>query len=201
MVRAWEDAGFARVQLVLPAADALPADQRPLEEILRDVQCAIQVAGRLESGEVVDAALGAGADSVVLGPRALDDSDWLASMADRFPHQVLVSTPARERRSRLRGAVRTLPLDLRDLAADLSSLSLAGVIVEFAADAVIGHPDLALLEDVVEEVGFPVQVAGGAPDLRALRDLEFRGVGAAILGAAHLSAEFDEQALAHGFTD
>jgi phosphoribosylformimino-5-aminoimidazole carboxamide ribotide isomerase len=199
-IRRWEDAGFARVQLMLPA-DILPATERMVEEALRDVHCAIQLSGRFESSEQVDTALSAGADFVVVGPRAMDDSDWLASVADRFPQQLLVSTPARERRARMRGAVRTLPLDLRDLAADLAARPLAGIVVEFPADAVIDHPELALLEDVVEEVAFPVQVTGGAPDLRTLRDLEFRGVGAAIMSAAHLSAEFDEQALAHGFAD
>jgi phosphoribosylformimino-5-aminoimidazole carboxamide ribotide isomerase len=201
MMRGWEEAGFSRIQLVLPPGNDPRGDQRLLEEVLRDPQCSTQVAGRFEAGEDVDAALSAGAELVVLGSRALDDFDWLASIADRFPDQLLVATPARERRSRVRGAVRTLPVDLRDLAGDLSALPLAAIVVEFAVDVVIDHAELALLEDVVEELEFPVQVTGGAPDLRTLRDLEFRGVGAAILAAEHLSAAFDEQTLAHSFTD
>ena len=48
---------------------------------------------------------------------------------------------------------------------------------------------------------FPVQVSVAAPDLATLRDLEFRGVSAAIIDAAHLSAEFDGQTLARDFID
>jgi phosphoribosylformimino-5-aminoimidazole carboxamide ribotide isomerase len=200
-VQDWERAGFSRVQLALGPVDRPLPDERVLEELLRDLHCPTQVAGRFEATEDIDTALGAGAAFVVLGTRALDEFDWLASVAGRFPGQLLLSSPARERRSRTRGAVRTLPLDLHAIASEVAGLPLAGLIVEFSADAVIGHAELALLEDVAEEVDFPVQVVGGSPDLGTLRDLEFREVAAVIIDAAHLSAEFDGQTLARSFAD
>jgi phosphoribosylformimino-5-aminoimidazole carboxamide ribonucleotide (ProFAR) isomerase len=197
----WERAGFARVQLTANSTDRPGPDTRLIEDVLRVVHCPIQVAGRFDSSEDIDAALSAGAEFVVLGRRALDEFDWLSSAASRFPGQLMVASPARERRARTRGALRTLPLDLRDISAELAGLPIAGMVVQFAADATIGHPELALLEDVAEEVEFPVQFSGSAPSLATLRDLEFRGVGAAIIPATHLSAEFDEQTLARSFAD
>lgn len=197
MIHGWEQAGFNRVQLVAGQADRSLPDQRLLEEILRDAQCPAQVAGKFEASEEIDAVLSAGADFVVLGPRALDELDWLAAAAGRFPGQLILTTPARERRARSRGAVRTLPLDLRDLASEVASLPLAALMVQFAADAALGHAEMALLEDVAEEVEFPVQVAGGAIDLGLLRDLDFRGIGAAVVPAAHLASDFDVQAFAN----
>jgi phosphoribosylformimino-5-aminoimidazole carboxamide ribonucleotide (ProFAR) isomerase len=200
-IHGWERAGFGRVQLLVGPADRALPDERMLDDILRDGHCPTQVAGKFEASEEIDGALSAGADFVVLGTRALDELDWLASAAGRFPGQLILTTPARERRARSRGAVRTLPLDLRDLASEVASLPLAGIIVEFAPDASIGHAELALLEDVAEDVEFPVQVAGGVLDLGLLRDLDFRGVSAAIITAAHLSSDFDEQELARSFSD
>lgn len=197
MINGWEQVGFNRVQLVVGSPDRSLPDQRLLEDILRDVQCPAQVTGKFEASEEIDVALSAGADFVVLGPRALDELDWLASATGRFPGQLILTTPARERRARSRGAVRTLPLDLRDLASEVASLPLAAMMVEFAADAALGHADLALLEDVAEEVEFPVQVAGGVLDLGLLRDLDFRGVGAAVIPAAHFASDFDVQMLAN----
>lgn len=200
-VQDWERAGFGRVQLSFRPVDRPLPDERILEELLRDVQCPTQVGGRFEATEQIDAALSAGASFVILGSRALDEFDWMASVANQFPGQLMLSSPARERRSRARGAIRTLPLDLRDIASEVSGLPLAGLVVEFATDAVIGHLELALLEDVAEQIEFPLQVAVGSPDLGMLRDLEFRGVGAAILDATHLSVAFDGQTLARSFTD
>ena len=197
----WEHVGFGRAQLAIKPGSGSSPDLRVLEDVLREIQCSVQVAAGLDSTEDVDTALGAGAEFVVLSGRALEELDWLASVSARFPGQLLLASPARERRSRTRGAVRTLPLDLRDLAAEVSGFSLGGLVVEFGLDQPIDHGDLALLEDVAEEVGFPVQVTGGAPSLGTLRDLEFRGVGGVILSAEYLSAEFDEQTLARDFVD
>jgi phosphoribosylformimino-5-aminoimidazole carboxamide ribonucleotide (ProFAR) isomerase len=197
----WEHAGFGRTQLTISGPRDVSPDLRVLEDILREVQCPTQVAAALESTDDIDTALGAGAGFVVLSGRALEEMDWLASVSDRFPGQLLLSAPARERRTRTRGAVRTLPLDLRELAAEVADFSLAGLVVEFNADAPIDHTDLGILEDIAEEIGFQLQVSGGSPGLGTLRDLEFRGVGAAILSAEYLSAEFDEQTLARGFGD
>jgi phosphoribosylformimino-5-aminoimidazole carboxamide ribonucleotide (ProFAR) isomerase len=201
VVQSWERDGFTRMQLALRQVDRSQPAERVLEEVLRDVQCAVQVSGRFDTTEDIDSALETGAGFIVLGSRALDELDWLSSVAGRFPGQLLLSTPARERRARTRGTLRTLPLDLRDLAAEIGGAPLAGILVEFAHDAVIGHSELALLEDVVEEVEFTVQVSGASPDLATLRDLEFRGVGGVIIDAAHLSAGFDGQTIARSFTD
>ena len=200
-VQEWERAGFTRLQLILGSVDRRLPDERVIEEVFRDIHCPIQVGGRFETTEEIDAALAAGAEFVVLGGRALEELDWLGSVASRFPGQLLVATPARERRTRARGAVRTLPLDLRDIAAETGSLPLAGLIVEFAADAVIGHSELGLLEDVAEEVECPLQVSLHSPDLATLRDVEFRGVGATVVDVVHLSAGFDGQTLARSFAD
>lgn len=200
-IAGWERAGFGRVHLIAPSDDRVGPDPRLIEDSVRDVQCPVQVAGRFETSEDIDAALAAGASYVVLGSRAWDEFDWLASAAARFPAQLMVASPARERRARTRGAVRTLPLDLRDMAAELAGLPIAGLVVEFPADVLIGHAELALLEDLADEAEFPIQCAAGAPDLGTLRDLEFRGVSAAILSADHLSAAFDEQTIARSFVD
>jgi phosphoribosyl isomerase A len=200
-LREWEGVGFRRVQLVLGGRDRLGVDTRLLEVALRDAHCPTQVSGPIESGDDVEAILGTGADFAVLGSRAIEDSDWAASVISRFAGQLIVSTPARERRLRSRGAVRTRSLDLRDVVAELSGLPLGGLVVEFAPDAEMNHVDLALVEDVVEEAEYPVLVAGGVLTLAALRDLEFRGASAVIMPAAHLSAEFDGQTLARNFSD
>ena len=197
----WERNGFPRTQLILGPVDRRIPGEQELEDLLREVHSPVQLAGRFESTEEIDAALSAGAAFVVLGTRALDEFDWLASVAGRFPGQLLLSSPARERRSRSRGAVRTLPLDLRDIATEIAGLPLAGLIVDFGADGAIGHAELALLEDVTEEIEFPLYVSPSSPELATLRDLEFRGVAAAIIDAAHLSATFDGQTLARSFTD
>lgn len=194
----WE---FCRGQLSVPSADMRPADWRRLEGALRGSPIPMQIDGRFESGDDVESALAAGADFAVLGPRATEELDWLSGMAAQFPDQLLVRTRARDRRVRTRGAVRTLPIDLRNLAAELGDMPLAGLIIDFPPDDPVGFAELTLIEDVVEETSFPVMVGGGSPQLGTLRDLEFRGAAAAIIDAGYLTASFDETAIARTFVD
>lgn len=202
VINEWEWQGFNRVQLVEPGASATrPLNRRDAEEMLREAHVEVQVAGDLRSADDVEALTASGATFVVLGPRALDEPDWLMSTAAQFPEQLIVSTTARERRVRTRGLVRTLPVDLRDLADELSDLPLAGLLISFSVDADVEHGDLALLEDLVEQMPFPVLVGGGALTLATLRDLEFRGVSATVIDATRLAESFDEQTLARNFVD
>jgi phosphoribosylformimino-5-aminoimidazole carboxamide ribotide isomerase len=202
LVHEWEWMGFRRIQLVEPA----PRGDRPLnrhgaEDILREAHVEVQVAGHIASADDVDALTAAGAAFVVVGTRGLDEPDWLHSVVDAFPDLLIVETTARERRIRTRGWVRTLPVDVRDLADELSDLRLAALMVAFPSDAAFDHADLALVEDLTEAVPYPVLVSGGQPTLAALRDLEFRGVGGVIIPSALLSASFDEQTIARAFGD
>jgi phosphoribosylformimino-5-aminoimidazole carboxamide ribotide isomerase len=202
LIREWEWLGFQRVQLVEAVSRGdRPLNRRQAVELLRDIHVDAQVAGDIRSADDIEELSRAGATQVVLGSRALDETEWLASSVSSFPDLLVVETAARERRVRSRGWVRTLPIDIRDLADELSDFPLAGLMVTFASDAAIDHGDLTLVEDLTDRLPFPVFVGGGAQTLATLRDLEFRGVGATIIDAARLADTFDQETLARSFVD
>ncbi len=202
LIRDLEWRGFQGLHLVEPASRSdRPLNRRQTEELLREIHVDAQVAGDIRSADDIEALSRAGASRVVLGSRALDDPDWLASSLASFPDALIVETSARERRIRSRGWVRTLPVDVRDLADELSDSPLAGLLVTFASDVAIEHADLALIEDLTDSTPFPIFVSGGAQTLVTLRDLEFRGVRATIIPAARIADHFDEETLARSFID
>lgn len=202
VVRDLEWRGFQGIQLVEPAArNDRPLNRRQAEDLLREIHVDVQVAGDIHSADDIEALTDAGATRIVLGTRALDEPEWLASTLASFPDTLVVETAARERRVRTRGWVRTLPVDVRDLADELSGFPLAGLLVTFPTDAAIEHADLALIEDLTDQLSFPVFVAGGAQTIATLRDLEFRGVSATIIDATRLADHFDEETLARSFVD
>jgi len=202
VVRDLEWRGFQGLHLVEPAArNDRPLNRRLAEDLLREIHVDVQVGGDIHSADDIEALTSAGAARVVLGARALDEPEWLASTLSSFPDTLVVETAARERRVRTRGWVRTLPVDVRDLADELSDYPLAGLLVTFPADAAIEHADLALIEDLTDRLSFPLFVAGGAQTIATLRDLEFRGVSATIIDVARLVVDFDEETLARSFVD
>lgn len=203
VINEWEWAGFQSVHIVEPdSTERRPLNRRQAEELLRDVrQMEAQVAGDIHSADDIEALIDAGAARIVLGARAIDEPDWLASTVSAFPGTLIVESTAHERRVRSRGWIRTRPIDVRDLADEISDLPLAGLLLTFPDDASIETPDLALVEDLTDRLPFPLMIGGGNQTLASLRDLEFRGVHATIITAAKLVESFDEQTLAHGFLD
>jgi phosphoribosylformimino-5-aminoimidazole carboxamide ribotide isomerase len=181
--RGWAHEGFRRLHLVDVDAEASAGSNAGLvDAVLRDGALDVQVAAGVQSAEQVQQLFDAGANRVVVGPRAFDEPEWLANLTELFPDVVVVATDVRERRVDTRGWVRTLPLDILDVVAELDGLRLGGLLLrQTGTDASLNSISLGLFEDVVEASGWPVIVELGAAAIGDLRALEHRGVSAVIV--------------------
>src|SRR3954452_9893504 len=104
VVRTWEHYGFHRLHLVdLDAATGRGSNLSLIRDILSEASVPVQVGGGVRSDERVEELLTAGAASVIVGTRAIEDRDWLAELAHRYPGQIVVACDVRERRVTTRG--------------------------------------------------------------------------------------------------
>jgi phosphoribosylformimino-5-aminoimidazole carboxamide ribotide isomerase len=203
VVRGWANVGFRRIHLI--DSDALAgtgSNASIVEDIIRDGALEVETCDSAESSDHIEQLIDAGALRVVLGPRALNEPEWLAGACELFPGLLVVRTDVRERRVVTRGWVRSLPHDILDVASELNGLSLGGLLISsMPAEPARSGADLSLIEDIVDACGFPVLVAGGVSSMNDLRALEHRGVSAVILGdplytgvidAHNAAMEFDE---------
>jgi len=193
VVRGWANIGFRRIHLI--DADAIAgtgSNEALVDEIIRDGAVEVEACDAAESSDRIEQLVDAGAVRVVLGPRALSEPEWLAGACELFPGMLIVATDVRERRVVTRGWVRSLPLDILDVANDLSGLPLGGLLVSTApGESPRTGSDLALIEDVVEACDFSVIVSGGVASMNDLRALEHRGVSAVVLGDPLYSGAID----------
>ena len=203
VARALASCGFRRFQIIDRDSESGSGSNAGLiEDVARDGALEIQAGGGVQSLEQIERLADAGACRVVVGPRALDEQDWLAHVADLFPGLLIVSTDVRERRVVTRGWVHGLPLDILDLVDDLAGIPLGGLLVASVhLDGQHTSADLALLEDVAEACEFPVISAGGVSTMDDLRALEHRGIAGAVLGTVLYSGTLDLRAVAQEFGD
>jgi phosphoribosylformimino-5-aminoimidazole carboxamide ribotide isomerase len=121
-------------------------------------------------------------------------------VANLYPGLLIVSTDVRERRVSTRGWVRTLPLDVLDLASELCDLPLGGLLIcRGATDG--GTIDLSLLEDIAEASDAPVIADLSQATPSDLRALEHRGVAGVLLGGSLYSGELDARHVALEFSE
>ncbi len=201
--RGWERAGFSRLHVVdLDAALGVGSNATVVRDIVAATRATTQVGGGIRNDERIAALLDDGADSVILGTRAMEDRSWLEQMAGQYPGRLLVAVDVRDRRVVVRGWVETLPLDVLDVVQALGILPLAGILVTAVhREGQMGGPDAKLMEDVVRVSALPVHAAGGIGTLDDLRLLADRGVAATVIGMALYTGALDAETVAAEFGD
>lgn len=202
VARAWAALGFQMIHLVdRDAIAGKPCNAVVVEEIIRDGAIAVQINEAVESGDRIEELVSAGAGRVVLGPRAIEEPDWLARSADLYPGLLVVASDSRERRPG-RAANGRDPWALLDLATSLSAVPIGGLLTSApGADGGRGVVELGRIEDVAEASNFPVIVDAGVRTVAELRALEHRGVSAVILGEPLYDGEMDARRVAVEFTE
>jgi phosphoribosylformimino-5-aminoimidazole carboxamide ribotide isomerase len=93
----WVDSGARALHVVDldGARTGSSANLRHVQRIASALGVPVQVGGGLRDAEAVDAALGAGADRVIIGTAAFKDPDFLAAMVAAHGDRVIVSVDTR----------------------------------------------------------------------------------------------------------
>ena len=203
VARDWARYGFRRLHVVdLDAATGRGSNRELVAELLRDSSAELQIGGGVRSETQIEDLLANGARAVVVGTRALEDTDWLARVASNYPNEIIVAADVRDRRIVTHGWSRTLAREIIDVTEELSTLPLAGLLVTAVhREGRMQGADLFLMEDVVDAAAFPVYASGGIASMADLRALADRGIAAAIVGMALYTGAIDPWHTAEEFSE
>jgi phosphoribosylformimino-5-aminoimidazole carboxamide ribotide isomerase len=200
----WIGAGFRSVHIVdLDAATGAGANTPVVSEVValaRRACLSVQVGGGLRDDAAVDRILADGASFAVVGTRAIDDPDWLASLTERHLNRIIVAADARNGHVLTRGWAAESALSMDALLDRCNIAPLAGILVTAVQrEGLLAGPDLELLTRVRARADVPLIASGGiasVADLRALRDI---GVDAAVVGMALYTGTLEPAAIAQEF--
>ena len=199
--RRWRDAGFTHLHVVDldGAVNGASANADVVRRLVTD-GANTQVGGGIRDTTAVDDLLALGAARVVAGTRALEDPEWLASIAVERPGRIVVALDTRGGRPTVHGWAEEADVTLDDALARVSELPLAGILVtSVEVEGRMGGPDLALLDRVQRRTTLPLIASGGIASTRDLRELRARGVWAAVVGMALYTGAIDPETTAEEF--
>ncbi|HUG27780.1 MAG TPA: HisA/HisF-related TIM barrel protein, partial [Gemmatimonadales bacterium] len=161
---------------------------------------AVSVGGGVRTTEQIGRLIDAGADRVVVGTRAIEDSDWLEQAAAQFPGRLVVAADVRERQVVTRGWASGSGQGIGAVLDRLGALPLAGVLVTAVhQEGRLSGPDLALIADCLAGTTLPVVASGGITTMEDLRVLGQAGAAAAVLGMALYTGSLDPDTVAREF--
>lgn len=201
VARRWRDAGFSRLHVVdLDAATGAGNNDGVVAALLDTPPVQVQVGGGIRTDERARALLDAGAARVIVGTRAVEDPEWLASLAGAFPDRVIVAADVRERRVLTHGWARAQARDVTEFVAGIAELPLAGVLVTAVhREGRLAGTDLPLMTELARGSALPIIASGGVSSLEDLEALATAGVFAAVIGMALYTGAIDPRAAASAF--
>jgi phosphoribosylformimino-5-aminoimidazole carboxamide ribotide isomerase len=202
VARRWAGYGFQRLHVVDLDAATNRGSNRPLvRDLLADAAATLQVGGGVRTTDDVERLLSDGATAVVVGTRAVEDSDWLREIAEANPGAIILAADVRDRRIVTHGWTRELPRNILDFVEELAGVPLAGLLVTAVhREGQMAGTDLPLMEDVAAAAEWPVYASGGISSMNDLRSLEDRGLAGAVLGMALYTGALDPRVLAEEFS-
>ena len=202
VARGWMRYGFTRLHVVdLDAATGRGSNAGVVLDLLREPGFEIQVGGGVRDEDRIEQLLADGARQVIVGTRALEDPEWLADTAARFPGELIVAADVRERKLVTRGWARTLPRLVLDVVEELSGLPLGGLLVTAVhREGQMLGTDLPLMEDVADVAEWPVLASGGIGSMGDLHALADRGVAGVVIGMALYTGALDPWVVAEEFS-
>ena len=131
MAEHWKGQGARRLHIV--DLDGAFAGVPRNSELIRQMVSAmghvpVQVGGGIRSQSIIEAYLDAGVQGLILGTKAVDDPDFLQSMATAYPGRILLGLDARSGVVATEGWDNETGIDALDFAINLSDVPLAGIV-------------------------------------------------------------------------
>jgi phosphoribosylformimino-5-aminoimidazole carboxamide ribotide isomerase len=189
-----EGAEFLHVVDLDGARSGSPENLDAIERIAAAARCPIQVGGGLRDADSVAAALGAGAERIVIGTAALRDPAFLDEMLLRHRDRVVVSVDARGGRVALAGWTEGSETEVADAVAELSDRGVARFLcTTIEVDGTMEGPALEELGRVAAATDAEVIASGGVgslADLEALAGGAPENVSGVIVGRALYEGRF-----------
>ncbi len=189
----WIEQGADGLHLVdLDAALGKGDNISVIENIIDSVDVPIQVGGGIRDLKAIERWLSLGLHRLIIGTRAIKESEWLEEMALNFPRKIVLAVDARGDEITVSGWTEGSGKNLFELTEAVNHLPLAGLLytnvgIEGALSGIDPTPVLKLCTST----SIPVLVSGGiknAEDVLAAYQLGAKGV---VLGTALYAKEIE----------
>lgn len=199
----WEGAGAPRLHLVdLDGAFAgRPKQLLVAADVARAVKVPVQIGGGLRTLADLDQVFACGIERAVLGTVAIENEQFLAAAARRFPGRILLGIDAREGKVAVRGWAADSGLPATELAVRSAELPLAAIIyTDIGRDGMLTGPNLDALKRMALATPHPLIASGGIAtldDVKRVAALDPSRIVGALVGKALYEGRFSlEDAIA-----
>lgn len=199
MAEQWQNLGARYLHIVDldGAVEGTPKHLPQIEAIAKKLTIPIQVGGGIRNAATVQAYRAIGVDRVVVGTAALQDSKFLASIAQQFPQKILVGIDVKQGLVAVHGWTTVSTLTPRQVFEAIKELPLGGIVyTDISRDGMLNGPNISALREAAETSPVPVIASGGVTALDDIRAIQEIGgnISGVIIGKALYEGTLDLKA-------
>ncbi len=182
----WHAKGFETLHIVdLDAALGSGDNAGMIERVAAATDAETQVGGGIRDEARVEAVLGLGVARAIVGTRAVEDPEWLAEVAERYPGRISVAADIRDGVVLRKGWTEGSELQVLDFLARLDELPLGGILcTDVGREGRLQGIDRHGVAAVGGGTRHPVWISGGVTTIDELDFLADLGAHGAVLGMA-----------------
>ena len=187
--RRWQDEGgdYLHIDDLDAAFRGEPRNQDCVRAIVRHLDIPVECGGGLRSRDSIRMLLDAGVGRVVVGTRAAESVEFVASLVEEFGGgRIAVGIDARDGVVAVKGWTESSGVQAAVLAREVEQAGASTIIyTDIATDGMLQGPNIAELETMLGTVDCQLIASGGVSSLADIERLAgLRGLHGAIIGKA-----------------
>jgi phosphoribosylformimino-5-aminoimidazole carboxamide ribotide isomerase len=145
----------------------------------------IEVGGGIRHEQDISKLLDLGIERVIIGTQAVNDFEWFADCARRFPDKLALGLDAKGSHVVTAGWYDEHPKTLLELAREAAALPIAAIIyTDVTKDGMLAGPNFERTRVLIRTVPVQVVASGGVTTAEDIRKLASIGAAGAIVGRA-----------------
>jgi len=182
----WADKGAEYLHIVdLDGAFGKENNLSAIKEIIRRSGVPVQVGGGIRSESAIKELLDAGADRIILGTKAINDTPWLNEMSSKYPKRILLALDTKNGAITMKGWQESASVSTDEMFGRIRNMRLAGVLntnvdVEGQGKGINERE----AKDFIRRCPHPVIASGGVSTERDASVLSDAGAEGAVVGVS-----------------
>lgn len=185
--RSFVDAGAIWIHLVdLDGAKVgRPINIESVKAITAVKGAKYELGGGIRDEEDIKMVLDIGIERVIIGTSAVNEFDWFAEMAEKFPGKIALALDARGSKIASHGWTKSSARLVHDFAQEASKLPISAIIyTDISKDGMLSGPNFERTKQLADDVNVPIIASGGISTVEDIKRLAQMNIEGAIVGRA-----------------
>ncbi|MCI8520032.1 MAG: 1-(5-phosphoribosyl)-5-[(5-phosphoribosylamino)methylideneamino]imidazole-4-carboxamide isomerase [Clostridia bacterium] len=187
IAKKWESLGGEYIHVVDldGALKGHGVNAEKIKEICNSVNVPVQTGGGIRTMEDIEAKLECGIDRVIIGTKAVADSDFVKRAVDKYGQKIVIGIDAKDGMVAIEGWEKTSDFTAVEFAKKMVSIGVQTIVyTDIATDGTLAGPNVDAMAEMTKAVDADIIASGGIGSLEHIKSLVPTGVEGVIVGKA-----------------